>query len=267
MIFGIIHPGSGLGNSLHRYVATRVLALDKGYTWGMINPNGFKGKSFLNLDMGVIPEFQCEVEVPEGKIHPITEMKRYEEKKVTENGVDIRGYDPEFNFVEDNTIIDGEFQDIRYFGHREEEIRQWLNPRQVPLEYVDLFSNPNKCVIGFRGGEFASIPDLFLPVSYWQEAINMMKQTNPNMTFEVHTDDSKLAKKIFPECEVIQDMARNWCAIYSAKYLIIANSSFHILPALLNVHAKRIIAPRYWARRNTKTWALPQNYYKKFEYI
>ena len=52
MIHGLIHPGSGLGNQLHRYVATRVLALDKGYDFGMVAPELFKGKDFMDLDIG-----------------------------------------------------------------------------------------------------------------------------------------------------------------------------------------------------------------------
>ena len=53
MISGIFHKGSGLGNQLHRYVATRVLALDKGYKFSMVAPTNFKGESFMKLDMGI----------------------------------------------------------------------------------------------------------------------------------------------------------------------------------------------------------------------
>ena len=55
MIAGIFHQGSGLGNQLHRYVATRVLALDKGYEWGMENPELFKGKNFMSVPWKLDP--------------------------------------------------------------------------------------------------------------------------------------------------------------------------------------------------------------------
>jgi len=55
--------------------------------------------------------------------------------------------------------------------------------------------------------------------------------------------------------------------IRHAKNLIIANSSFYILPALLNRRAEEVIAPKYWARRNTGVWATRQNFYRKFTYI
>lgn len=254
MIAGYFHEGSGLGNQLHRYVATRVLAEDKGYKWGMIadgfdTPDGFKGNSFMKGDFW-------------GDLPIISKMNFWNEKKVVENGVDIRSYDPEINFVEDNTIIDGEFQDPRYFEHRLDEIREWLK--------VDkLFMHDDVCVIGFRGGEYTLFPDLFLKKDYWDKAIAMMLDINPEMQFEVHTDDPATAKEFFPGFPVIHNVGFNWRSVRYAKYLIIANSSFYILPSLLNEDVKKIIAPKGWARHNWKDggWYLPQNYYKQFTYI
>jgi hypothetical protein len=94
-----------------------------------------------------------------------------------------------------------------------------------------------------------------------------MKALKPHMRFEVHTDDIEEAKKFFPDYPITHDIGLNWRSIRYAKYLILANSSFAILPALLNLDVQKVIAPRYWARRNVKVWALPQNYYKKFNYI
>ena len=57
MIIGYFHQGSGLGNQLARYVATRVKALDLGVDWNMVykwdgsgKEAGFKGSSFINID-------------------------------------------------------------------------------------------------------------------------------------------------------------------------------------------------------------------------
>jgi hypothetical protein len=244
MIAGIFHEGSGLGNQLHRYVATRVLALDKGYEWGMIFADRFKGEEFMPLDKGK-ETFEF--------------LHKFEEKKVVENGIDIRPYDPEINFVQDNTIIDGEFQDEKYFKHRLNNVRDWL--RVEPLQMPD-----DLCIIGFRGGEYKHFPDLFLPASYWARAMAMMREKYPGIRFEVHTDDPVTAKDFFG-VECIHDIGLNWRSIRYAKHLIIANSSFFIFPALLNEDVKEIIAPRYWARHNVGIWALPQNYYGRFTYI
>ena len=257
MIIGKFFNGSGLGNMLHRYVATRVRAADLGvdYTMFYIDDGagkepGFKGKFFLNQPKMVYTQ----------PVFLGDERANYEwnEKKVRENGVDISSYDPEFNFIQDNTIIEGEFQDSRYWEHRENEVDEWL--KVEPLEMPD-----DLCVIGFRGGEFAMFPDLFLTKEYWDEAIGIMKKVNPDMKFQVHTDDEVLAKQCFPEYEVIHDIGINWRSMRFARYAIIANSSFFILPRWLRNGVT--IAPRFWGRRNTKVWSLPQNFYKRFIYI
>lgn len=259
MISGIFHSGSGLGNQLHRYVATRVLALDnepmypfhgEHCDFGMINPENFKGISFMNLDMGV------PVDLLEREEH----WEMNEKKVVNEEGNDIRPYDSDIvACVHDNTIVDGEFQDEKYFGHHLDKVREWL--KVEPIDIPD-----DVCVIGFRGGEYVGVPGLFLPESYWQEAINKILEKYPEMTFEVHTDDHDTARAFFPWLPIVQDMERNWRSVRYAKHLIIANSSFYILPSLLG-DAKEIIAPKFWAGRNKGYWQLEQNQYKRFTYI
>ena len=156
MIVGIFHQGSGLGNQLHRYVATRVRASDLNTGWQMIyHPDGsgkeagFKGKSFM--DIGDYGQGKTEILHNLGWEKPNTEFNIWNEKAVRDekSGVDIRSYDTEINFIEDNTIIEGEFQDERYWEHREKEVNEWL--KVEPLEMPD-----DLCVIGFRGGEFAA---------------------------------------------------------------------------------------------------------------
>ena len=276
MIVGQFHQGSGLGNQLARLVATRVRAADLGVDWGMMyNPDGsgkepgFKGKSFMdigNWDKGVRTEVKYFSINPAQNptASPLPDepegfMGNFIEKCIRDEfGNDIRSFDPEFNFIEDNTIIEGEFQDERYWEHREKEVNEWL--KVEPLEM------PNDlCVIGFRGGEFAVYPDLFLTKEYWQEGIRMMREINPNMRFEVHTDDPVLAQQCFPEYKVIHDIGLNWRSMRYAKYAIIANSSFFILPRWLNKGLT--IAPRFWGRRNVGVWSLPQNFYRRFLYI
>ena len=246
MISGIFHVGSGIGNQLARYVMTRVLALDKGLEFGMKNPELFKGQSFMNLDMG--KEYK-------GHDH------EYVEKRVNnEQGVDIRDYDWEgLLTIKDNTLIDGEFQGYKYYIHHLDKIREWL--KVEPLDMPD-----DVCVINFRGGEYVGVKDLFLPKEYWDLAISKMKLINPDMVFEVHTDDIETARQFFPDYKIIRDIAINWRSIRYAKYLILSNSSFAILPALLG-DAVTIYAPLYWAGRNVGYWKMRQNEYNRFIHI
>ena len=254
MIYGFLNQGSGVGNQLFRYITTRVKALDLGVDWRLIympdnsgKRSGFKCKDFIKFDNSKV-------------INYFPDAKRFNEKKIVENGIDIRGYDPEFNFIEDNTIIEGEFQDERYWEHRLKDIRRWLKVEHVTM--------PDElCVISHRGGEYTIYPDLYLGMDYWNKAIELKRKENLNMIFQVQTDDLSAAKKQFPDFEIIYDKVHNWKAIRYAKHIILGNSSFGIIPALLNGTKNKIYAPRYWARHNKGIWALPQNYYKRFTYL
>lgn len=247
MISGIYHSGSGLGNQLHRYVMTRVIALDKNYEFGMVNPMNFKGHSFLDLDIGL--------DVTQKEIDHVFHEKRVNNSK----GVDIRGYDWEIHNIPDRTVIDGEFQGELYYEHHRGLIDRWLK-----VEPLDL--SENLCVIGFRGGEYSMFPDLFLGIEYWEKAMKKMREINPDMVFKVVTDDPELARMFFPEIEITHDIGRDWRHVRYAKYLILSNSSFFILPAWLNTEAY-VIAPWGWARHNLGYWALEQNKMKGWNYL
>lgn len=228
MIYGIFHKGSGIGNQLHRYVGTRVLALASGQDFGMVAPELFKGSSFMNLDMGhTLSDYR--IEEPAGKVVPRT----------------------------DETVVDGEFQSEQHFIHRLGEIREWLKVK--PLELPD-----DLCVINFRGGEYVGT-HLFLTEEYWNNAISRMKQKCS--AFEVHTDDPETAKRFFPDYKIVHDIELNWRSIRYAKYLILSNSSFAILPALLNENVELILAPMFWGGRNLGHWKMEQNKYSKFTYL
>lgn len=243
MLAGIFHQGSGLGDQLMRYVTVRTLAESRGWDWGMFGE--FKGKSFMDIYW------------PNKEVIFVPQWEWLEKEVRDANGVDIRSYDPEINFVQDNTIIDGGFEDFKYWGHNLASIDKWIEvyPLHVPDE---------TCVIGFRGGEYATVPDLFLPQSYWEEAIERMKARGITR-FEVHTDDSTLARQFFPDYPIVSSIGTNWRSVRFAKHAIIANSAFYIMPRLLSGGVT--VAPRFWARRNIEVWARPACYYSQFQYI
>jgi hypothetical protein len=257
MIATPFYNGQGLGNQLANYVTVRCLALDKGFKFGVMYLENFKGTSFLKLDMGLsviggeIPvEGQPPTTLPEG-------LKWYYREAFIDNG----DYDPELKNVKDNTLIHGLLQGVKYFEHRRDMVQEWL---KVP---PPLMLDRNTCVINFRGGEYKYVKDFFLPKEYWERAIAEMLETNPYMKFEVHTDDPDEARKFFPDFPIIADIGLNWRSIRYARYLILSNSSFAILPAYLNDEVKRIIAPWGFGRHNTGEWLLKQNYVKGWEWL
>lgn len=248
MIAGIFHDGSGLGNQLHRYIATRCLALDKGFEFGMKNPEKFKGKSFLPIDMGK-PFEDLPFDFLEARINH------------TDGVTDIRPFDPRIYDIKDNTLIDGEFQDERYWSKYADQIREWFGLRENPLP-------EDVCIINIRGGEYKTNTNLLLEPKYWHDAVANMRKVNPDMKFKVVTDDVDLSKSLFPDFEVTHERDNDWLSIYNAHYLILSNSSFAIFPAYLNKQVKKIIAPMYWARHHVSTgyWALEQNIYNGWHY-
>lgn len=265
MIVGKWYDGSGLGDQLFRFITVRTIAEEKGFHWAMDKYTRFKGDFFKNLEASH-PDVSLS-EIPA----ILTGYKEWHEKDVRDaNGFDIRSYDPEINFVEDNTIIDGSFEDDKYWGHNLANINKWLAVE--PLDVSDA-----TCVVGFRGGEYATQPDLFLPKEYYDLAMRIVG----NKQFIVHTDDTDMASEFFnykipvlanPKLSHSKNlnMGINWRNMRYAKYAIIPNSAFFIIPRLLK-HLEDptavTIAPRYWARRNTKVWARPACFYTPFLYI
>lgn len=253
MLVTPLYNGQGVGNQLANYVTIRCLALDKGYAFGVQYPERFKCKDFMKVYMGepVVGGFySTEGQKPE--VLPLGMRRWYKETS--------SDYDPEIKNLPDHTVIHGNLQGVEYFAHRLNEVRDWLavEPLQMGV---------NTCVINFRGGEYKYVPDFFLPQSYWDNAIAEMLKTNPNMKFEVHTDDVEEARKFFPNYPITHDVGINWRSIRYATYLILSNSSFAILPALLNTDVRRIIAPRYFARHNKGYWFLEQNYIKGWDWL
>ena len=250
MLIGLFHRGSGVGNQLFRYIMTRVIAEEKGFDFGMAGE--FKGDSFMKINKGKFVPFNTHTIEPEGRLVVESDYDFFME--------DASDYDWSIKDIKDNTIIDGEFQGEEYFEHRLKDIKNWLWTEK--LEMPD-----DVCVLAFRGGEFVGLKDLFLPKEYWDLAISKIKDINPNMKFEVHTDDEVTAKQFFPDYKVIHNVGINWRSIRYAKYIVLSNSSFGIIPALLNEKAKKIYAPKYWLRRNIGVQFMKYNEYKKFEAI
>lgn len=257
MVVGIIHKGSGCGDQLFSYIATRVRAADLGVDFGFVGKEFFKGASFMNLDWGEPTDEEWYIHEQTGKLEIPGEEHRIFE-------LNTPYYNPEFNFIPNGSVIDGYgAQDIRYFEHRLDEVRKWLKVEEWHGEVPD-----DLCILNIRGGEYRAVGELILPHVYWLKGIGMMLSKNKNMRFEIHTDDPDYCREMFGDAYPIsKNIGLNWRTIRYAKHLIISNSAFAILPALLNENVKEVIAPKFWAGRNVGEWRRPGNYYKKFTYI
>lgn len=265
MIVTELYHGQGLGNQLWSYVVTRCLALDKGYEFGIMCPERFKGAEFLLLDFGntVVggsgPEGGPPTNLPDGIDYYYKERDIYYDRYK----VPVSDFDPDLLEIKDKTKIEGLFQSEKYIQHRKSEIRNWLTiSHEFDLQH---FLNENVCILNIRGGEYKGNKDLLLTKKYWMDAIHNMLQINYQMKFYIITDDVKYTRKLLPEFESFHfSIGKDYAIINNAHYLILSNSSFAFFPAWLNEKVKCIIAPKYWARHNISDgfWALSFNLYQ-----
>lgn len=250
MLITPIYKGQGIGNQLANYVTTRCLALDKGYEFSVAFPERWKANFFKSIHLPEIKGVEVNIEGQEPISMP-NGMKYYCETS--------SDYDDFIKNIPDNYCIHGNLQGEDYFKHRKDEINKWLEVE--PIDMPD-----DVCVIAFRGGEYRWVVDFFLPQEYWDLGISKMKEINPDMKFEVHTDDIETARQFFPDYKITHNPEINWRSIRYAKYIILSNSSFGWFPSWLG-DAKLILAPLHWGRRNTGHWHLIQNKTEKFTYI
>ncbi len=266
--------GYGLGNQLFFYITTRCLALEKGTDFGFVNPSQIgnvfhskKGLYFMDPpDMGKEISRQ---EMKNFKIYHEKDDRLFmgNSRHDMTNGCYISGPDPDLFKVEDGTIIYGNMQAEVYFEKYMDKIRDWLHVKQEAESYE--YTSDDLCIINRRGGEYTSQPELYLDRKYFLNAIKNMKKINPAMRFMVVTEDEEAAKKVLPEYECHHfDVGKDYVTIKNARYLILSNSSFSLVPVMSSRELKKVIAPKYWARHNISDgfWSSEQNIYSFLTY-
>jgi hypothetical protein len=227
-----------LGNHMFQYALTRTVAEHNGYEWGF-NPtptydyfNGKPQMDFMKIDYGI-------------EMYPRVFSNVWKEPEI--NG--FSPYTPEVFDIPDDTLLNIHCgQDARYYD--KEKLRQWFKPKN------DLFLglDDTYCVINVRGGEYKGVQDLILPRDYWNKAIWYMRSIRPNMQFIVITDDVPYAENLLQLSAHHFSIEVDYQYILKAKFLILSNSSFAILPAWMNENNPFVIAPKYWARPYQNHW-------------
>ncbi len=266
--------GSGFGNQLLQYLSARCIALDRGCEFGCVNAQQIgnvlhsqKGLYFMQLDTGkdISPEEAAKM----------TRLYDADDRLYLgngphdlEHGCYVSGVSKAILEAEDNTLLMGNLQAEEYFLPHLSEIREWM---KIPEELDSrAYSAEDLCIINMRGGEYTGHPELFLDRSYWLKAMKEMRRIRKDMRFMIITEDVEAARKVLPEVEAHHfDLAGDFSAIKNAHYLILSNSSFAVVPAMLSTTLKYAIAPKYWARHNVSNgyWASEQNIYSFLNYM
>ena len=184
------------------------------------------------------------------------------------HGCYISGAKEEIHQVPDGTLLYGNLQDESYFRAYREELGEWLKVK--PEFDSHEYTADDLCIINMRGGEYTNDPALYLDRSYWLAGMRQMRRLNPAMRFMIVTEDEEAARKVLPEVECHHfDMGRDYVTLKNARYLLLSNSSFALLPAMTSKELKFAIAPKYWARHNVSDgyWASEQNIYSFLHYL
>jgi hypothetical protein len=261
MIVNEFYNTQGFGNQLWCYVVTRVLAKDKGFDFGIMSPEKFRGIDVIDLDYGFpvegIKSDTWSSILPNG-------ITNYYKENLIRNqyGIDVTTLDTELLKIPDNTKIDGNFQSLNYIQHRKDEIVAWLKIKNNIMRY----SGDNITVMHLRGGDYVGSPaNSLLPKSYYLDAMTYMKSIEPEMKFYVVTDDLPLANTYFKGIAEITGSTMtglldpnraphhmgghigvDYSILNNARNLIIGNSTFSFWAAWTNTNLKNIIAPKYW---------------------
>lgn len=267
-------PGAGLGNQLFFYITTRCIAMEKGVDFGFVNPgqigNVFhsqKGMYFMDpIDLGT--EITSD-EMKDYKVYHEKEDRLFMGNSIhdMENGCYISGTDKALMEVSDGTLIYGNMQAQDYFEKYRDSIKDWLHVKEDADSHE--YTSDDLCIINMRGGEYTNHPELYLDRRYYLNAIKNMKKINPDMRFMIVTEDEESAKKVLPEYECHHfDMGKDYVTIKNARYLILSNSSFALMPVMSSTELKKAIAPKYWARHNISDgfWSSEQNIYSFLTY-
>ena len=252
--------GQGLGNQLWNYVTLRSLSNKLGYEFEIINPNNFKGKSFLDISYSTN-------KVREKNITGSHNLKIFREKLFYDKSLKtfVSDFDKEILQIKQNTLLKGLFQSEKYLFNN--DINQYIKLKD-PNRYKSN-SKDHKCILNIRGGEYKRFKELILPKSYWLNAMKNMKNTHKNMKFYIVTDDYDYAKNLLPELKILKgNMDDDFTQLFNSKYLIVSNSSFAYFPVTMGEKPEKIIAPSKWSRFGNvhQRWISPANYYENWVY-
>jgi len=158
--------------------------------------------------------------------------------------------------VTDGSFLKGFYQTEEYMLGYEEMIKNdWLpfkkNLKDLSKPLLEKYDVDKYCYIHFRGGDYKTIPQFFLPIDYYRESMNHIVSIKNDIKFVIITDDIVEATNFFPEYDVISNqMEIDFYLLSKAKYSIIPNSSFSWWASWLNNDSKIIVAPNRWFNYN-----------------
>jgi hypothetical protein len=155
----------------------------------------------------------------------IPQVRKFEGMRISD-----RSDNPKTDFfdIPDNTIIDGYFQNEKYFSHIAEEIRHTFTPkREFIIQASNIISVLNiGATIHVRGTDYKNV-GLRLSEQTYKDCYDFLKQkTKKNIG--IVTDDVEYAKRIFPDSNYILSNTPiiDFTILYLSDMSIVLNSTF-----------------------------------------
>jgi hypothetical protein len=174
-------------------------------------------------------------------------------------------YQPEFERLRGDTILDGYWQSYRYFAGFEDEVRVRFAFPPVRseaarglLQRID--DHPGSVALHVRRGDYATSPKLrkrigLLPAAYYQNALATLRNRVESPRVFVFSDDIDWCRQALAlEGDVMfvgeRTAADGWedmLLMTHCRHHVIANSSFSWWGAWLRRHADgTVVAPERW---------------------
>jgi hypothetical protein len=241
----------GLGNQMFQYAAGLGLA-DRLDTELAVDTSWFRAapdpdRPYALSAFGISPE------QPLG-VRTRTRLRR--PRPFRESGY---GYDPAVEALRGDVLLDGYWQDERYFAHCAERVRNAFRPAlPLPPAHAALLAELRAQVsvsLHIRRGDYTSAKRQrrfgLLSLEYYDAATAYMAAAVPDATFLVFSDDLEWCRenlrepglRFSPSGPAAADLA----LMAACQHNVVANSSFSWWGAWLNPNPDKIVvAPEQW---------------------
>lgn len=245
-----------LGNQMFQYAAIKTIAQDRGLEFRCfsvptekkyVNSIDEKYGSFLGK-LFDIPEEEILNKKP--KLNNIYSEAQY-----------VKGYDfgksyfPEVMQIEDNTIIDGHFESLKYFLHDRNDVISWFKFHEDIMEKCDAnlqeirmkYNNRPLVSVHFRAGRDFTIHGYTINKEYWVHAALEMRQMLDNPVFLCFYDRPSASLNYF--CKKIDcigihgSLIEDMYMIQACDAHIICNSTFSVMSSFIDPKDSITICP------------------------
>ncbi|KAH0791233.1 alpha-1,2-fucosyltransferase [Histomonas meleagridis] len=172
-----------------------------------------------------------------------------------------------------NQYFSGYFEDLRYYNfskYKKDLMKEFTLKVELPSlhkKYLKMIKSTNSVSVHIRRTDHGSLG--FVPLQYYIDSINYMKQHVENPHFFIFSDDLDFFRKNIKiegnytliEGTNTSNPIFDFELMRNCKHNIIANSTFSWWAALLNAFKKKIVtAPKLWRSDKPSDYIIPEDY-------